>query len=94
MDKKLVTNLVSKPAGVDDFFLRMHYNVSIVHGGSFENVEAPLSIDITSFQGIISTLEEIAGISLINKLYYKDRPVVGNPFSKHRLNDRFFTPDF
>ena len=40
----------------------MHYNVSIVHGGTFENVEAPLSIDATSFQGIISAVEEIAGI--------------------------------
>jgi len=40
----------------------MRYNVSIVHGGTFENVEAPLSIDITSFQGIVSALEEIAGL--------------------------------
>jgi len=40
----------------------MHYNVSIVHGGTFENVEAPLSIDATSFQGIISAVEEIAGL--------------------------------
>ena len=49
----------------------MRYNVSIVHGGTFENVEAPLSIDITSFQGIVSALEEIAGIFLPFLRYLK-----------------------
>lgn len=45
----------------------MHYNVSIVHGGTFENVEAPLSINTTSFQGIISALEEIAGLRRLSE---------------------------
>ena len=53
----------------------MHYNVSIVHGGTFENVEAPLSIDITSFQGIISKLEEIAG-TYLTRLIKSRQPVV------------------
>ncbi|CAG5111441.1 Oidioi.mRNA.OKI2018_I69.chr2.g5751.t1.cds [Oikopleura dioica] len=50
----------------------MNYHVSIVHGGSFENVEAPLSINATSHQGIIQALEEIAGLKNI-KISHRGR---------------------